>query len=182
MTDAEAEPKKRFLVLHDYGMGGVWWWVHARSAREVLETFAEVEVIDSPQAVDQAEGWDLAEVDIDSPTMPGGLDDLRAKRDAQRALPGFGVFADRSVLYLRRRWDGDDGVDPATYLMEIGSDGRRLRQVEQVDDGTAIKSDPNDWPFNPPVVDRFDPELVEMEISRDEFEEAWLRAKREHAR
>lgn len=71
VTDAEAESKKRFLVLHDYGMGGVWWWVHARSAREVLETFAEVEVIDSPQAVDQAEGWDLAEVDIDSPTMPG---------------------------------------------------------------------------------------------------------------
>lgn len=110
------------------------------------------------------------------------MNDLRAKRDAQRALPGFGAFADRAVLHLRRRWDGDDGVDPATYLMEIGSDGRRLRQVEQADDGTAIKSDPNDWPFNPPVVDLFDPELVEMEISQDEFEEAWLRAKREHAR
>ncbi|TYB57447.1 hypothetical protein FXF51_40455 [Nonomuraea sp. PA05] len=37
-------------------MGRVWWWVHATSAREVLETFAEVEVIDSPQAVDRAEG------------------------------------------------------------------------------------------------------------------------------
>ncbi|MFC5826146.1 hypothetical protein [Nonomuraea insulae] len=179
MTDAAAEPKKRFLVLHDYGMGGAWWWVHATSSREVLETFAEVEVIDSPQAVDQAEGWDLAEVDIDSHAMPGGLDDLRAKRDAQRALPGFGAFADRPVLYLRERWDGGDGVDPATYLMEIGSGGRRLRQVEQADDGTAIKSDPNDWQFNPPVVDLFDPELVEMEISPDEFEGAWLSARRE---
>ncbi|MFJ3176327.1 hypothetical protein ACIPJK_36930 [Streptomyces roseus] len=179
MTHADAADKTRFLVLHDYGMGGLWWWIHARSAREVVETFAEVEVIDHSDAVERAGTWDLDEVDIDAPTMPGGLAGLRAQRDAQRNRVGFGALADRSVVHLRRRWDGEDDVDPAVYLMEVGPDGRRLRQVELGDDGTAVKSSPDDWPFNPPVVDLFDPDVVGMEISRDEFEAAWLRAHHE---
>lgn len=177
-----AADKTRFLVLHDYGMGGLWWWVHARSAREVVETIAEVEVIDHSDAVQRAETWDLDEVDIDAPTMPDDLDALRAQRAAQRGRPGFGVLADRSVVHLRRRWDGEDDVDPAVYLMEVGPDGRRLRQVELGDDGTAVKSGPDDWAFNPPVVDLFDPDLASLEISRDEFEAEWLRAHDEDAR
>jgi hypothetical protein len=154
MTSTTPTPKSRFLVLHDYGMGGARWWIHARSAREVLETFAEVEVVDSPEAIERAAG-DLDEVDIDEPAMPPGLDELRAKRDAQRGRPGFGALADRSIVHLRRRWDGD-GDEPATYFMEVGSD---------------------DWPFNPPVVDLFDPEWADKEIHPDEFEAAWLRAR-----
>jgi hypothetical protein len=175
MTSTTPTPKSRFLVLHDYGMGGARWWIHARSAREVLETFAEVEVVDSPEAIERAAG-DLDEVDIDEPAMPPGLDELRAKRDAQRGRPGFGALADRSIVHLRRRWDGD-GDEPATYFMEVGSDGRRLRQVELADDGTALKSGPDDWPFNPPVMDLFDPEWADKEIHPDEFEAAWLRAR-----
>ncbi|HEX5543357.1 MAG TPA: hypothetical protein VFX60_17685 [Micromonospora sp.] len=56
-------PKQRYLVLHDYGMGGLWWWIHARSTGEVLETFAEVEVVDAPAAVGRAESWGLEEGD-----------------------------------------------------------------------------------------------------------------------
>jgi hypothetical protein len=175
MTSTTPTPKSRFLVLHGYGMGGARWWIHARSAREVLETFAEVEVVDSPEAIERAAG-DLDEVDIDEPAMPPGLDELRAKRDAQRGRPGFGALADRSIVHLRRRWDGD-GDEPATYFMEVGSDGRRLRQVELADDGTALKSGPDDWPFNPPVMDLFDPEWADKEIHPDEFEAAWLRAR-----
>jgi hypothetical protein len=179
VTAADAPDKTRFLLLHDYGMGGLWWWVRARSAREVLETFAEVEVVDHPDAVERAEAWDLDEVDIDAETMPIGLDGLRAKRDVQRPRDGFGALADRTVVYLRRWWDGDGVEDPATCLMEVGADGRRLRQVELSDDGAAVKSGPDNWPFNPPVVDLFDPELAGMEISRDEFEAAWFRARHE---
>ncbi|GAA0613210.1 hypothetical protein [Streptomyces crystallinus] len=175
MTSPHSASKARFLVLHDYGMGGTWWWVHARSAGEVLETFAEVEVVDGPDAVERA-NWDLDEVDIDEPAMPAGLDGLRAKRDAQRGRPGFGALAGRSIVRLRRRWDGDGG-EPATFLLEVGSDGRRLRQVELADDGAALKSGPDDWPFNPPVVDLFDPEWADKEIHPDEFEAAWLRAR-----
>ena len=103
VTDPDATSKSRYLVLQDYGMGGLWWWVYARSVREVRETFAEVEVIDRAEAVEWASAQDLEEVDIDAAVVPGGLDDLRATRDAQRARPGFGALADRSVLYLRRR-------------------------------------------------------------------------------
>ncbi|MFF4389436.1 MULTISPECIES: hypothetical protein [unclassified Streptomyces] len=52
------------------------------------------------------------------------------------------------------------------YLMEAGADGRRLRQVELAPDGSGVRSDPDDSPFNPPVVD--------MEISEAEFETARL--------
>lgn len=180
MTDADAGPKARFLVLHDYGMGGVWWWVRARSAREVRETFAEVEVVTRPEAVRQAETWDVAEVDIDAPTMPDGLADLRSRRDGQRDRDGFGVLADKGVVYVRRRWDEADDDEPTTYLMEIGPDGRRLRQVELAEDGTALKSGPGDWLFNPSL-DLFDPQLADAEISRDEFETQWARARREEA-
>ena len=166
--------KQRYLVLSDYGMGGLWWWVHARSAREVLETFAEVEVVDDPAAIARAEGWALEEVDIDALVMPAGLDEARAERDQQRTQPGFGAFADRQILYLRREWDGED---PATYLMEVGPDGRRIRQVEVAEDGTATKTDTQDWLFNPPLVDLFDPQLPEQEVDRDEFERAWTAAR-----
>jgi hypothetical protein len=175
MTSADAVPKSRFLVLHDYGMGGCWWWVQARSPREILEMFAEVEVVTDPDVIARAD-WDLDEVDIDAATMPPGLDGLRAKRDGQRGLPGFAALADREVLHVRRRWDGDH-EDPTVYLMEVGPDGRRLRQVELTEEGTALKSGPDDWPFNPPVVDLFDPNLADWEIPAAEFEAAWLSAR-----
>ncbi|MFD9735457.1 hypothetical protein [Umezawaea sp. NPDC059074] len=166
--------KTRFLVLHDYGMGGVWWWIHARSATEVVETFADVEVVDDPAAVERAGSWEIDEVDVDSPDMPSGLDDMRARRDAMRALPGFGALVGKDVVHLRRVWDEEDV--PVVYLMEVGPDGRRLRQVEVPEGGTAVRSDPDDWAFNPPVVDLYDPKWVECEIGREEFEEAWAGA------
>ncbi|QUQ64072.1 hypothetical protein [Kutzneria sp. CA-103260] len=171
--------KQRYLVLHDYGMGGLRWWIHARSAREVLETFAEVEVIDTAAAISQAEERHPEEIDIDASVMPPGLDELRATRDSQRGVPGFGALADREVVYLRQNWDGDD---PATYLVEIGRDGRRIRQVETSEDGVATKTDAADWPFNPPLVDLFDPHLRDQEIDRDEFERAWAGAQWENGR
>jgi hypothetical protein len=66
----------------------------------------------------------------------------------------LGALADRQLVYARQEWDGDD---PATYLMEIGSDGRRIRQVEVARDGSALKTDTQDWPFNPPLVDPLAP-------------------------
>jgi hypothetical protein len=164
--------KQRFLVLHDYGMGGVWWWIHAGSARQVRETFAEVEIVDDTERLVIAATWSLDEVDIDASVMPPGLDDLRAQRDSQRDQPGFGALADRHVVYLRQRWDADD---PAFYLTELGPDGRRVRQVEIPDAGPAIKTDEQDWPLNPPV-DLYDPTLPGLEIDRDAFERAWSAA------
>ncbi|MFE9446450.1 hypothetical protein ACFYO2_47985 [Streptomyces sp. NPDC006602] len=175
MTGTDSAHKHRFLVLHDYGMGGSWWWIHARSAREVLETFAWVEVVTDPEVVARFEGAELEEVGIDAPLLPPGLDSLRAERDAQRGHEGFGALAGRNIVYLRRPWDDEDD-EPVVYLMEIGPDGRRVRQVELAEDRTALRSGPDDWPFNPPIVDLFDPALAGQEISRREFEDQWAGA------
>ncbi|MFG2975514.1 hypothetical protein ACGFYY_21355 [Streptomyces sp. NPDC048331] len=176
MNDRVA-PSKRFLVLHDYGMGSLWWWVHARSVREARETFAEVEVVDTPETVEQAAGWGLDEVRVDGTSTPAGLADLRARREAQRDREGFGALADREVVWLRRSWDHEDGEGRTLYLLEVGNDGRRLRQVEWGPEGPGVRSGPDDWIFNPPLFDLFDPDLVGMEIGEEEFETAWLRAR-----
>ncbi len=175
MVGEDIADKARFLVLHDYGMGGSWWWVRARSAREVREVFAWVEVVTDPETVARFEAEKLEEADVDASWTPAGLDELRAERDAQRGQKGFGVLADRDIVYLRCRWEGDD--EPADYLMEVSSDGRRLRQVELPESGTALRSSPDDWAFNPPVVDLFDPMPAGQEISRSDFEEQWAHAR-----
>jgi hypothetical protein len=61
--------------------------------------------------------------------------------------------------------------------VEVGGDGRRLRQVELTEDGTALRSGPEDWVFNPPAVDLFEPGLPEKEMDREEFEAQWHRAR-----
>lgn len=170
------EPKKRFLVLHDYGMGGLWWWIHARSPRQIVETFAEVEVVDDPEIVARFADDSLTEVDIDAASMPPDLEGLREQRDTQRDRPGFGALAGRPVVYLRRPWDEADLTEPSVYFEELGPDGRRLRQVEVYRDGPAIKTGPDDWPLNPPN-DLYDPDLAQWEIDADEFEQAWRRAR-----
>ncbi|MFJ6699950.1 hypothetical protein ACIQM4_28375 [Streptomyces sp. NPDC091272] len=175
MVGEDVTDKGRFLVLHDYGMGGSWWWVRARSAREVREVFAWVEVVADPETVARFEAEELEEADVDAPRMPAGLDELRAERDAQRGQEGFGALADRNIVYLRRRWEEDD--ERVDYLMEVGSDGRRLRQVELPQSGITLRSGPDDWSFNPPVVDLFAPMLAGQEISQSDFEERWAHAR-----
>ncbi|MFI5532287.1 hypothetical protein ACIA8O_27515 [Kitasatospora sp. NPDC051853] len=173
MTDDPS--KTRLLVLHDYGMGSAWWWVHARSEREVLETFADVEVVHDEETRARAEGWGLDEADVDGPVDPPGLDGCRADREAHRDLPGFGTLVGPDPLYLRRRW-AEDG-ETTTYLLEVDSAGRRLRQVEVEEDGQAFRSTPDDWPFNPPWLDRYSPEWLPFVITAPEFEQEWADAR-----
>ena len=39
--------KHRFLVVYDYGQGGVWAFVWARSSDEITNKFRDLRVIDS---------------------------------------------------------------------------------------------------------------------------------------
>ena len=38
--------KKRFLVVYDYGMGGVWALIMARSKEEILEKYPDLTIVD----------------------------------------------------------------------------------------------------------------------------------------
>jgi hypothetical protein len=172
-TDTAVREGSRFLVCHDYGMGQLWWWVRAPSARAVLEAVAEVEVVDDPDTARCAEGWNLAEIRLGDPD-PNPLTSLRRRRDEQRGRPGFGVLAGRERVWLREVWD--EGGAPVVFFLELGPDGRRLRQVEVAADGTGVRTGPKDWLFDPPV-DLWDPEQAARETSRQEFEAAWERAR-----
>ena len=43
----EATAKQRFLVVYDYGQGGVWAFVWARSEAEIHRAFRDLEVVDA---------------------------------------------------------------------------------------------------------------------------------------
>ncbi|BEL03599.1 hypothetical protein Q0Z83_017900 [Actinoplanes sichuanensis] len=167
-----------FLISVDAGMSSMPWRIRADSARQIRETFAEVAVVAGPaeRATDLAAGID--DVDIDSPVLPSALAALRATRDAQRDRPGFGALLDRDVIHLRARDDeSDDDTLPEIYLMELGPDGHRRRQVEIFRDGTSVRIRPEDILFDPPA-DLYDPDLAAQEITAAEFEEGWRAAGR----
>ncbi|WP_345442238.1 hypothetical protein [Actinoallomurus vinaceus] len=173
MTESPAPAKARYLVVHDYGMGGLWWWIRASSAQQIVETFAEVEVVADPDAVSRAETWSLDEVDIDAPSLDSALTALRDQRNGYRDQPGYGALAGRDRVYL----DMPDEEDKdARYLVEFGPDGRWLRQVALTGDAPGTRTESGDWPINPPL-DLYDPKYAAMEIDAAEFEEAWSRAK-----
>lgn len=167
--------KERYLVCHDYGMGALWWWVTARSATEIMERVADVVVVTGSRTIRRVADWDLDEVDIDA-ADENPLTSLKATRDAQRGQPGFGALVGRGTVYLRQEWDEDTEHGETHYLLEIGEDGYRTRQVVEYADGTAGKT--GDWPFNPPF-DLYDPVLGRAEVERAVFEAAWEKAEPE---
>jgi hypothetical protein len=162
---------RRYLVSHDYGMGGLWWWIVAPSEEDILDTFAEVEVVSDQVWIERVSAWEQQpqEVSIGGP-YPPGLADLAEKRSAQRDLPGYGVLSGADRVYLKRDDPGEDGV---IWFSELGPDGRRLREVERRPDGTA--SGRSTWIMNPPE-DLRDPELARHVCSAEEFESAWASA------
>jgi len=39
---------KKYLVVYDYGTGGLWWYIHAESAAAITSAFHDLEVFESP--------------------------------------------------------------------------------------------------------------------------------------
>lgn len=67
--------KNRYLVVYDYGQGGLWAFIHAVSASQIVERFPELKVIDEiptwmtkdlQSKIEQSDTYDL-----DAP--PSGL-------------------------------------------------------------------------------------------------------------
>ena len=70
----------RYLVVYDYGMGGLWAYVIASSATEILDAFPELEVVhEQPEWMDDAEHGRLDALDIERPS--GLLSHILADRE-----------------------------------------------------------------------------------------------------
>lgn len=157
-----------YLVVHDYGLGALWWWVRASSPEEIAAEFAEVEVISAPDRIALARTWNLKEVDIEY-AKRRELADLHEQRRRQREDPAFGRLFGKARVYLRLPDEEGEGTQ---WLFELGPDGRRLRQIERLANGTSLTTDLTNWPLNPPF-DLGDPWLAAHEISKAEFEQVW---------
>lgn len=51
--------KKKYLAVYDYGMGGVWLFMYARSSGEIIKMYPELTVVDEPPV-----GLDKKHLDI----------------------------------------------------------------------------------------------------------------------
>ena len=56
--------RERFLVCYDYGQGGVWAFVHAKSADEIREKYPEL-LVASGREEWMSDEW-LARIDLKS--------------------------------------------------------------------------------------------------------------------
>ena len=38
----------QYLVCHDYGTGGLWWWINALSSGDIIDRYRDVTVFERP--------------------------------------------------------------------------------------------------------------------------------------
>lgn len=43
-----SEHERPYLTCYDYGMGGLWWWITARSPEEITSTYSDLVVYERP--------------------------------------------------------------------------------------------------------------------------------------
>ena len=162
------KPSSRFLVRHNAGMSDVLWWITAPSETAITDSFADVQVEHDPAVLQSVKSWGLAELTL-AEAATGPLQGLWEQKRLQRLDPRFGKLKGVDRLYFRLV-DPDEPDSGEEWLSEHDAQGWRLRQVERRTNGAAIRT--SDWPMNPPW-DLGDPNLVDAEITADEFETAW---------
>ena len=165
------EQARKFLVLHDYGMGGLWWWISATSAEEITSAFAEVEIIDDQEKIRWASTEDLADLTM-TQAIVGPLATFYETRNQQRQDPAFGKLLGKDRVYLKLP---DPDANGGIWYTEHDRTGRRIRQVQVEPDGTMVATSRNDWPLNPPY-DLGDPRIAACETSGEDFTDAWRQA------
>ena len=83
----QAEPKRSFLVVDDYGMGGIWMYIDAESERDIVAAYPELKVFKEPPDI------------LSSDT----LDRIRAERHFALDDPPSGYLADIGAARKHRR-------------------------------------------------------------------------------
>lgn len=79
--------KQRFLVVYDYGSGGVWAYVDAESSEEIEREFPELTVVSQPpdwmSADEQADIAEHATYDLHEDRSFGLLAEIQDNREQE---------------------------------------------------------------------------------------------------
>jgi hypothetical protein len=99
--------KSEYLVVHDYGMGGLCAYVQAESEEEIVEAFPELQVMhERPGWMDDEQAATLDRLDLDAPS--GLLAILLAVARRLRAGPVFRNVP-RTAVARPTKWTGVSG-------------------------------------------------------------------------
>lgn len=98
--------KRRYLIAYDYGMGGLWGFLDARSEEEIAAVYPELVVVHEPPSwMTQARRAGLREHDIDG--VPTGiLGVVLDERELIGGTTGEGSGSPDSPGRSPRRWFG----------------------------------------------------------------------------
>jgi hypothetical protein len=98
---SDEAPKQRFLVVYDYGQGGIWAFIWARSAEDIDKKFRGLKVVDTMPS------WLTGdELVATEQTMTYDIDNLKPGDWIPRMLrPGWG----RAQVVPRQHRSGVEG-------------------------------------------------------------------------
>jgi hypothetical protein len=149
--------KQRFLVVYDYGMGGIWGYVLASSADEIARRYPEVEVVEQePRWISDADRAEFKRrvEDIDEPKP---LSVLGAVLEA-RNPPPRPTNTDLLLAWHRNvrgvEWFEDEGVE--IRLMGAGRVRTKINVV-----GTDLEH----ASFDPVVIDRGEDDWIRASVA-----------------
>ena len=95
----------------------LWWWIEAPSAEAIIQTYAEVMIVE-PADGETERFADIPSLRIGDPA-PAGLDDLEEQRRVQRASPKFGALVGRGSVYIRKDYPEEQEI----YFFEYDEQG-----------------------------------------------------------
>ena len=139
--------------------GLLWWWIEAPSAEAIIQTYAEVMIVEPADGEAEIRGHSVAS---HWRSCASGLMIWR-NAPGSAGQPEVRALVGRGSVYIRK----DYPEEQETYFFEYDEQGI-ARAGCCVGWGEAERSGPADWVFNPP--EDGDPELAECEIAREEFE------------
>lgn len=201
--------KKPYLSVYDYGMGGVWPRIYARSPEEITRKYPELVVVEewppwltqewydeivsrqSFDVDDEPSGWlaVLANASSRFPSVHSEYSQYHWYEKPPDSLESR-ALGKIKVRYVRTDWHCTRSDEPVRIYSEIDERALEVRKVEEFVDGKLEYSDGKTssgttklatLPIPSFAEIRASGELTPTEISPMEFETLWLRATSERS-
>jgi hypothetical protein len=146
-----------FLVCWDYGTGGVWGLIRARSEQEIVRLYPELEVVqERPSWMDDSRWEHLAELEYDIDGAPSGLlnsvletrirDEQRRGEDRPLYVVGYDDGGGLRWTWIRAHTETEVLAEYPELVIRHGVDPTWLKSARQRDEFDAIVHEIGDPP------------------------------------